>query len=368
MTLQGHTLLWIAALLLAAGFVTLFKGVLFPFVLGAAVAYLLNPAVCRLEVWLKSRRLAVLLLLAAFFTAAVVLLGFTVPIVTREFFDLTAQIPHYAGKLLEAGAPLLADMREVTGAPSDMDLQAMIRDHAGAAANVLQNVFAGMMAGGQTVVGFVSLLFIMPIVAYFMMKEWPQICREVEDLMPVKHRDTIKGLLGDINHKLGGFVRGQLAVMLCLGVGYAVALSLLGLNYAVLIGLGAGLLSIIPMVGSAIGLLAALLVAWFQTGDWVFTLWVAGIFIAGQVIEGNFLTPKLVGDSVGLHPLWVFFAILAGGSVFGILGMLLAVPVAAVVSVLLIFAKRRYKASAAYQGDEKKEGKDNGAAGPSASA
>jgi predicted PurR-regulated permease PerM len=156
-------------------------------------------------------------------------------------------------------------------------------------------------------------------------------------------------LLKEIDQKLSGFVRGQISVAVMLGIGYALALSIAGLKYGFLIGLGAGFLSVIPMVGSAVGLVVSVAVAWFQSGDMIFVLIIAGIFIAGQIIEGNFLTPKLVGDSVGLHPLWVFFALLAGGSLLGILGMFLAVPLAAVIGVLLSYAIYRYKQSPYYK-------------------
>jgi predicted PurR-regulated permease PerM len=168
--------------------------------------------------------------------------------------------------------------------------------------------------------------------------------------MPREHKQTISDLLRQIDRKLSGFVRGQISVAFILALGYAIALSLAGLKYGFLIGFSAGLLSIIPMVGSTFGLLAGTLAAWIQVGNdnWMFIGLIAGIFIVGQLIEGNLLTPKIVGDKVGLHPLWIFFAILAGGSLFGILGMLLAVPVAAVASVLLAFGIRRYKSSSFY--------------------
>jgi predicted PurR-regulated permease PerM len=152
-----------------------------------------------------------------------------------------------------------------------------------------------------------------------------------------------------IDQKLSGFVRGQITVALMLGTLYALALMIAGLNYGFLIGIISGVLSIIPLVGSTVGLLMAVLVAWFQTGgEWVFVGGIAAIFLVGQMIEGNILTPKLVGDSVGLHPLWVMFALMAGAALFGILGMLLAVPVAAIVGVLAGAGIAQYKSSALY--------------------
>jgi len=185
--------------------------------------------------------------------------------------------------------------------------------------------------------------------------EWVHMARWAEGLMPRDHKKSIKKLLTQIDQKLSGFVRGQISVAVMLGVVYAIALSIIGLKYGFLIGITSGLLSIIPMVGSTVGLIISVAVAWFQAGELTFVALVGGIFIAGQIIEGNILTPKLVGESVGLHPLWVFFALLAGGSLFGVLGMLLAVPVAAVAGVLIGFGIERYKKSPYFRGKHGKQ-------------
>ena len=185
------------------------------------------------------------------------------------------------------------------------------------------------------------------------MKEWEHIMAWGEDLLPRDNKDTIKDLLKQIDAKISGFVRGQISVAVILGIAYAIALTIAGLKYGALIGLAAGLLSIIPMVGSAIGLVVSIVVAYFQSFDLTYVAIIAAIFFAGQIIEGNILSPKIVGDSVGLHPLWVFFALLAGGALFGVLGMLLAVPVAAIAGVLLAFAIMQYKSSPLYKGKSK---------------
>ena len=183
------------------------------------------------------------------------------------------------------------------------------------------------------------------------MKEWPAIVRWVESLYPRQHAALIRSLLKQIDMKVAGFIRGQISVAFILGVIYALALTIADLDYGFLIGLGAGIFSIIPLVGSTLGLVVAAAVSWFQAGDPVYTGVIAAIFLGGQFIEGNFLSPKIVGDSVGLHPLWVMFALLAGGSLFGIVGMLIAVPMAAVIGVLGGFLIDRYKASPLYQRD-----------------
>ena len=187
-----------------------------------------------------------------------------------------------------------------------------------------------------------------------MMKEWDNLTAWVTGLMPQDHKETILDLLKKIDTKIAGFVRGQISIAVILAIAYAIALSIAGLKYGFLIGLVSGLISVIPLVGSTLGLIVSVAVAWFQSGDIMFVGIIGGIFIAGQLIEGNLLSPKIVGDSVGLHPLWVFFALMAGGALFGILGMLLAVPVAAVAGVLSSFALKQYKDSSFYKGKAKK--------------
>jgi predicted PurR-regulated permease PerM len=214
---------------------------------------------------------------------------------------------------------------------------------------VTGGIMGSVAAGGKFVVGAATTIALTPLVAFFMMVEWPRIVAWVEGLYPRQHAALIGNLLTKIDTKVAGFIRGQITVAFILGLIYALALAIAGLNYGFLIGICAGILSIIPLVGSTLGLVVSVVIAWFQTGDLVYTGIIAAIFLTGQFIEGNFLSPKIVGDSVGLHPLWIIFALLAGGSLFGIVGMLIAVPVAAVIGVLSGFAIERYKASPLYQ-------------------
>jgi predicted PurR-regulated permease PerM len=180
------------------------------------------------------------------------------------------------------------------------------------------------------------------------MKEWPSIVKWVEDLYPRQHDVVIRQLFNKMDKKISGFIRGQIIVAFSLGLFYAISLTIAGLNYGLLIGFIAGIFSIIPMVGSAIGLVVAVTVAWFDGGDIGYVAIILGIFLVGQFIEGNFLTPKVVGDSVGLHPLWIMFSLMAGGALFGVTGMLIAIPVAAIVGVLSGFFIDQYKLSGFY--------------------
>lgn len=356
MIARNHFIFWSLAALAFAGFVFLFKSVLLPFVLGIAVAYLLNPLVNRLGKWGLNRGAAALFILSMFLVIAGGLLAILIPVLARELAEFAGDLPGYIDRLEQILTPYSDRLQALVDGGQEANIKELLTQNSAVGLDTANKLLIGVAAGGTALIGFISLVVIMPVVAYFMMKEWPKITDWVIDLMPRQHKPTIMDLFKQIDRKLSGFVRGQLSVAFILAVFYAVALTIAGLKYGFLIGFGAGMLSIIPMVGSAVGFVVGVIMAWMQTGEWSFVAIVAGIFIAGQVVEGNFLTPKLVGNSVGLHTLWVFFALMAGGALFGILGMFLAVPVAAVAGVLIAFGIARYKASPYYK--QEKPAKD----------
>lgn len=346
---------WSGAILLFLLFMWMFSGVLLPFVLGVSIAYLLDPIVNRLVRWKLPRWAAALVILAVFVLFVGMAAALILPAVYREMTQLALALPDYAQKIWEMLAPYTAWAQEKLGNTDVEGIKQTLQSQLGKMFSVGGSVLGGIATGGQAVAGFLTTLVITPVVAYYMMKEWPAIKDWFNGLLPRKHVDTIHGILVQIDGKIAGFVRGQITVAFLLAVIYAVALSLAGLNYGFLIGFMAGVLSIIPMVGSAVGLVVAVAVAWFQAGSITYVAIIAAIFLVGQFIEGNFLTPKFLGDSVGLHPLWILFALLAGGAMFGIVGMLLAVPVVAVVGVLTSFALGLYKNSAYYNEPVKKK-------------
>ena len=278
-------------------------------------------------------------------------MGIVFPIVYGEIAELSRHLPEYFERLRMVAAPFVDRFEEILGRQDADEIQTIAREHAGTAAGVAGAVAGGIAQGGMALLNALGLFVITPFVTYYMMKEWPRITKWVTDLIPRPHQHDILGIFHDIDRKLSGFIRGQALVALFLGVAYALALSVAGLNYGFMIGLFSGFLSIIPMVGSVTGFVVGVLVAWLQAGEWQFAAVVAAIFLAGQAIEGNLLTPKIVGDRVGLHPLWIFFALMGGAALFGFLGMLIAVPVAAAVSVLIAFGIKRYKASPYYKGE-----------------
>ena len=354
-TAQRQLIFWGAVLVVFIGIVYLLREILLPFVLGAAIAYLLSPLINRMCGEGMSRRFAVVIILGVFFLIVGLIAAAVGPLLYREISDLIQNIPVYMERLTEFVRPASERLMEYIGNRKQVDVNAVLAEHAAPAATVAGQVALGIIAGGYALFHAVTVLVITPVVAYFMMKEWNKIVATAKGLIPLDRRQTVIGIMQRIDRKLSGFIRGQLSVMSVLGLVYAISLSIAGLQYGLLIGIIAGLLSVIPMIGSAIGLIAGLGVAFFQTdGDLTYMAIVAGIFVLGQLIEGNLLTPVLVGESIGLHPLWIFFALMAGASLFGILGMLLAVPVAAIISVLIEFSVGLYKGSVYYTGHNPK--------------
>lgn len=350
MSNTNKALFWGGFLALFIGFIWLFNDILTPFILGIAIAYLLDPVVRKFSSWKRIPRWAVgLIILTLFFGLLTLLFILLAPMALRQAQQLIEQIPNYIQNALDYLSPYLVWIQDRVGEDYIEQINTYIKGNAGKLVGVTGGIVGGVAAGGKFVAGMATTLALTPLVAFFMIKEWPSIVRWVEGLYPRQHAAMIKGLLKEIDGKVSGFIRGQITVAFLLGIIYAVALTIAGLNYGFLIGLGAGIFSIIPLVGSTLGLVVAVVVSWFQAGDLVYTGIIAAIFFAGQFIEGNFLSPKIVGDSVGLHPLWIIFALFAGGALFGIVGMLLAVPVAAVIGVLMGFAIKQYKASPLYQ-------------------
>lgn len=353
MNAKKHFIFWSAVFAGFIGFIFIFKSILMPFVLGIAIAYLLNPLVNYMCDGQKRRGLSALIILSTFFLIVIAFITAIAPVLYNELIDFTNALPDYIDKIWALIEPFSRQIQNMLGLETTEDLKSMLSSQADTGLNIAKKFAGGLAAGGQALLGTMTIIVITPIVAYFMMKEWVRVSKWVESLMPRDHKATIMRLLGDIDVKISGFVRGQISVAAFLGVAYAIALSIAGLKYGALIGFSAGLLSIIPMVGSTTGLLTSVVVAWVQSGDLGYVAMIAAIFVGGQLIEGNILTPKIVGDSVGLHPLWIFFALMAGGALFGVLGMLIAVPVAATIGVLSAFAIQEYKDSEFYKSSKK---------------
>tara|TARA_R110002073_G_scaffold131684_4_gene278380 strand:- start:314 stop:1366 length:1053 start_codon:yes stop_codon:yes gene_type:complete len=350
MKFRQQVIFWLAAALFIGLFVWAFNEILLPFVAGITIAYLLNPILVRLAKFKLSRTVATVLILSLFFIVLIALLGLLIPPIYQEILQLADRAPEYVDSLWARLQPYLAIVEErVNENDLDQSLRDALKGNISNALGAGTELLGGILSGGRTLVKFGTFVVVTPLVAFFMMIEWQSIVSWVDDQLPRHSYDQVRTLLGRIDKKIAGFIRGQLLVALSLGVLYAFALSIAGLQFGFIIGITAGLLSVIPLFGSAVGLVVSVGVAYLQSPDIGFILTIAGIFLIGQLLEGNVIAPKLMGQSVGLHPLWILFALMAGGSLFGIVGMVLAVPVAASVGVLISFMLERYKESSYYE-------------------
>jgi predicted PurR-regulated permease PerM len=341
----AHVRFWLIAIILFGLGVWLLRGVLMPFFAGMVIAYMLDPVADRFEAAGAPRWLATTLVLLSFLLVIVAVLVVLVPVISAQVGGLLAALPEYATELNEALVPLFERFGTWVGMETVEDLRGALGRYAGDAVTWLGRILGGLWRGGLAIIDILSLLVITPVVAFYMLRDWDRMVATVDSYLPRAYADTIRMLAGDVNRTLASFMRGQALVCLILGTVYAIGLSIVGLNFGILVGLGAGLISFVPYVGSIVGFVTSMGIALVQFDSWVMWAAVGGIFVGGQAVEGNFLTPKLVGGSVGLHPVWVLFALLAGGSLFGFTGILIAVPVAAVVGVLVRFFLRRYRES-----------------------
>jgi predicted PurR-regulated permease PerM len=330
----------------------LLRDILLPFVAGMAIAYLLDPVANRIEKLGVHRAIAALLIVGVFAIALVLLGILIVPILADQLSALVTKLPEYVGKLHALVTnPNRPWLRKLLG-EGFLDVQQSTGDLVKQGLGWLAAFLGSLWVRGRALISIVSLLVVTPVVAFYFIYDWPRMIAAIDSWVPRPHLETVRALGREINAAIAGFVRGQSAVCLILGAYYAVALTLAGLNFGLLIGLIAGVITFIPYVGSLTGLIVALSVAVAQFWpDYSSILIVLGIFLFGQTIEGNVLSPKLVGESVGLHPVWLIFALFAFAYLFGFVGLLLAVPLAAASGVLARFALRQYLASPLYTGE-----------------
>lgn len=348
--LQRQVVFWLGALAVFIFLLWLLADILLPFIAGLAIAYLLTPITDRLERLGVNRLVAALLIIAVAVFAFVLLILLVAPILGSQLTSFIANIPGYVGKL----QTLINDqsrpwVQKLIGAGFNPDKS--IGDLVTQGMGWLTTFLRSLWSGGRALVSLFSLVVVTPVVAFYLIYDWHNMIDTVDGWVPVEQRETVRGLAREIDAAIAGFVRGQSAVCLILGSFYAVALTLSGLNFGLLIGLISGLITFIPYVGSMTGLMLSLGVAVAQFWpDYGSIIMVLAIFLFGQFLEGNLLAPKLVGEGVGLHPVWIIFALLAFGYLFGFVGLLVAVPLAATIGVLARFALRRYLNSAFYTG------------------
>ena len=356
MTVTSQPARWRFWVAMAAAFLLtlwLLNDVLLPFVVGIVVAYFLDPVVARLQRLRMSRTWATT---AVTIVAVLLTIGVAMAILPPLFGQLQALIvslPDYTVKLAARVMPLIDPVRERLNLPplSLQELQTEVAQRAGQVLTVAGAVAGKLAQGGLAIFNLLALLFLTPVVTFYLLRDWERLVDALDGALPRDHAATIRKLAHESNAAIAGYVRGQALVCITLGTIYAVGLSLVGLKFGLVIGLIAGAISFIPFVGTFVGAVMALGMALVQfPPDWMGVVKVAVVFVIGQMLEGNVLSPKLVGDRVGLHPVWIMFALLAGGALFGFVGVLIAVPVAAVVGVLVRHLIGRYRDSQYYRG------------------
>lgn len=342
------TLFWAAVLVVLLYAVNRLGTVLVPFVAGFGIAYFLAPLVDRLERWHWSRNLAALAVLAAFLLVIALIVLMLAPLIEVQVTELIKIGP----TAMEQGRHVVQQLIQLAQerlSPADADkLRGMIGDWSSAMLGWAATVAKGLLGSGFALANLLSLIFITPLVAFYLVRDWHGFVAHVDGWIPRQHVVTVREQAEMVNQTLAGFIRGQILVGMILAVWYAVTLSIVGTHFAIVIGLIIGILSFIPIVGSAIGFVLAMGLTLVQAPTWTTIGSVLVIFAIGQTVEANFLSPKLVGDRVNLHPLWVIFALLAFGKLFGFLGVLLALPAAAAIGVLARFGMSRYRQSPFY--------------------
>jgi predicted PurR-regulated permease PerM len=359
MRIEWQVSFWVGTFLFFVLMLWLFSGVLLPFMAGLALGYLLDPVADKLESLGLSRLGATLLIMGGFMLGLVLLIVLVMPVLGGQLALFIESLPSNVAKLQELFTEISRNFARDYGAmikekigievPSPTDLKASTTDLLGQGAQWVASLLKSVWTNGTALVGLMSLLVVTPVVGFYMLLDWDKLVATIDSLVPLRHRATVRTLARQIDSALAGFLRGQSLVCLFLGLWYGLGLSFIGLNFGLLIGISGGLLSFIPYIGSLTVLILSCAVAIVQGWpNWHLVAMALGVYASGQFLEGNILSPKLVGDSVGLHPVWLIFALLAFGSLYGFTGLIVAVPFAAATGVILRFAVARYRDSRLY--------------------
>jgi predicted PurR-regulated permease PerM len=349
--LKRQVFFWLVILVLIYLFLTTFSSVLLPFVAGMALAYFLDPVADWLERRGLSRMMATVVILLGFLIVFAAALLLIIPLLAGQISDLLSHVPEWVSKVQkEISNENLQRLpnwltNQITA------LKANASKYLGDAAMFASTIFGQIWNSGKAIVDIASLFLITPVVAFYVLLDWDHMVAKVDSWVPREHVETVREIAREMDRAIAGFVRGQGSLCLILGIFYGVSLSLVGLNFGLLIGLFVGMISFIPYIGSMVGLALSLGVAVIQFWpDYWMPALVLAIFLVGQFLEGNILQPKLVGQSVGLHPVWLMFSLFAFGALFGFVGLLVAVPASAAIGVLVRFAINRYLQSDLYYG------------------
>lgn len=351
MTLRNQVLVWGGFTIFVIFAIWLFRPILLPFVIGMALAYLLNPVVNLVQRARIPRAWATAIVLLFIIALIVGLFLMLMPVAIKQIGDLVQRLPGYITQLQELAQGLAPQLNEWLGPERAAQLEQSLSQLIGTAVEFIGNLTGQIAQSGLTVLNTIAVLIITPVVAFYLLLDWDGIARKIDDLLPRQYRTEIRGVLDQIDRSMSGVIRGQGSVILVLCIYYATSLSLVGLSFGLVIGLITGLLSFIPFVGFLIGFVLSMGIALVQFApNWFYVVIVAVVFAVGQFLEGNVLYPRLVGQSININPVWLMFALFAFAFLFGFVGLLLAVPLAAITAVLTRYALKRYQESSLYTG------------------
>ncbi|MBO5442777.1 MAG: AI-2E family transporter [Alphaproteobacteria bacterium] len=339
---------WLTLFVLFCASVYILRSVLLPFVAGIIIGYLLDPLTSKFTKLGLNRTLATFLVLFLVIITLVPALIILFGVIDEQLGRFIAVVPQYIGSLIKKIEPLIIELQDRFPNLEPDKIKDYLRNNATNGLKLVGSVFRSVITGGFAFFNLLSLLLITPVVTFYMLRDWDKFIAKVDSLLPRSSKASIRQQAREIDRTLSGFIRGQFSVCVLLGTYYSLGLYFVGLELGVLVGFIAGLISFIPYVGSIVGFVVSLGIAFAQFDSLMPIIQVVIVFITGQFLEGNFLTPKLVGENVGLHPVWVMFALLAGGVLLGFLGLMIAVPVAAIIGVLIRHAIENYKKSSLY--------------------
>ena len=348
--LESHRWIWIAGALLLGGLLYLLAPILSPFLIGILLAYMGDPLVDRLERLKLSRTWGVVLVFALITLIMAILLLVLVPMLGKQLVQLYELIPQLLDWLQHQALPWVQLKLGLSDGFWRFDqVKKALSGQLGKTTDIVGMLLSTATASGMALLAWLANLLLIPVVSFYLMRDWDLMVDKLRNMLPRGRESLVVQLFSECHEVLGAFLRGQLLVMLALGILYATGLMVIGLELGLLIGVLAGLASIVPYLGVVVGIGAALTAGLFQFGLEVYPLLgIAAVFVVGQMLEGMLLTPLLVGDRIGLHPVAVIFAIMAGGQLFGFAGILLALPVAAVIMVLVRHLHDFYKLSSLY--------------------
>ena len=341
-------LFWVVVIAVVVFALGLLQSILLPFIAGVVIAFILAPAVARVERWGVGRSLATLMVLILFLVGVALVFTLLVPLIQNQVITLIGKVPALVSFLQNQFGKVINLAQQQLPADQVDKLRDMVGAKLGEALSWLASLLQSLITSSIAILNIVSLVIVTPIVTFLVLRDWEKMIAIIDDYLPRQSLATIREQARIVGDMLVGFIHGQALVCLILAIYYGTTLSFAGLDSGLALGLLIGVLAIIPILGGALGFVLALGLAASQYGTWREIITVCVIFAVGQTVEGNFLTPKLVGDRIHLHPVWVMFALFAGATLLGLAGLIVAVPAAAVIGVLVRFALNRYRRSPVY--------------------